>query len=145
MHLLKILLVIAALGGAYNFWVDWSTPSYAEVVAQIGSDNGFVPILPPDGAKADTVYVMAPKNCPSDAAQRAQQLAAGLESRGIPVERSDHFRAAVSDPTAEEREALKRTQAVLNGAIPMVVVNGVASANPSVDQVEAEYRSVSNL
>lgn len=143
MQFLKVLLVIAALWAAYNFWSDWSAPSYAEVVEEVGSDNGFVPILPPNGAKTDMVYVMAPKNCPSDAAQRARQLAAGLESRGIPVERSDHFRAAVSNPTAEERDALKRTQAVLNGAIPMVVVNGVASANPSVDQVEAEYRSVS--
>lgn len=144
MQSLKILFVIAALWAAYNFWSDWSSPSYDEVVAEVGSDNGFVPILPPDGTRTDTVYVMAPKNCPSDAAQRAQQLAAGLESRGIPVERSDHFSAGVSNPTAEEREALKRTQAVLNGAIPMVVVNSVASANPSLDQVEAEYLSVSN-
>jgi hypothetical protein len=35
---------------------------------------------------------------------------------------------------------LVRTNAVLSGEIPIVIINGMAKANPTVDEVVAEYR-----
>lgn len=65
MRILVILLLVCALYGAYQWWQDRS-PSI-EVSA---SPNGFVPVEMPGGVGRDSVLVLAPRNCPSEQAQK---------------------------------------------------------------------------
>ena len=53
--------------------------------AQAGrADGSFVEIPLPDGVSAHGVVIFAPENCPSEAAQRARQLAGVLSAQSIP-------------------------------------------------------------
>ncbi|HBZ98339.1 MAG TPA: hypothetical protein DEO97_02980, partial [Pseudomonas sp.] len=78
---------------------------------------------------------------PSDAARRADELAAGLTRMGIAVQRSSHFSTETTNPSAEQQAQLQRTVAVLNGGIPAVFFNGMGKANPTLDEVVAQVRA----
>ncbi|WP_242100256.1 hypothetical protein [Stutzerimonas stutzeri] len=95
----------------------------------------------PGGARSGVVMVFAPVNCPSDAARRADELAAGLTRMGIAVQRSSHFSTETTNPSAEQQAQLQRTVAVLNGGIPAVFFNGMGKANPTLDEVVAQVRA----
>jgi hypothetical protein len=130
----RLLILGVVLIGAATYWwngrVDMGKPSV----------NGFIAVTMPDGAAPNTVVIFAPLNCPSDAAQRAAQLSEELTRQGIPNVRSNSFSADLVDPTREQRVGLERAVVVMNGAIPAVFVNGMARANPTADQVAAEYQ-----
>lgn len=96
----------------------------------------FVSIPIPDGLPQSGIVIFAPKNCPSDAAQRAERLTGYLEERGIGFMRSQS--ANYNNLTSQEE--VQRVMAVMNGDIPIVYVNGRAKANPTPEEVEAEYR-----
>jgi hypothetical protein len=100
--------------------------------------NGFVPVIMPDGAPADTVLIFAALNCPAAPARRANALAQQLKQMGIPTQRTDHY--SVANITPEQMPLAAHTNAVMSGEIPIVLWNGLAKANPSVDDVAAEYR-----
>jgi hypothetical protein len=107
------------------------------VRGQAGHDDGsFVELPLPDGVSARGVVIFAPQDCPSEAAQRARQLASTLSAQNIPYREtsSADFSALSSQEEAE------RVMAVMEGPIPIVYVNGRAKANPTVEQVVAEYR-----
>jgi hypothetical protein len=57
---------------------------------------------------------------------------------GIPVRRSNHYSATINN--RDQVPLLTRTNAVLTGEVPIVIVNGMAKANPTVDEVAAELR-----
>jgi hypothetical protein len=139
MSLLKILMVVGVLGFAYHSWNEHKQAKLLAVQAQ-ASPGGFIPAAMPNDAKPGTVLILAPLNCPSDAAQRADALAVRLDRMGIPTQRSNHFSANVTNPSEEETANLNRSASVLNGEIPAVFINGMAKANPSADEVAAEYR-----
>jgi len=65
-------------------------------------------------------------------------MAEQLEKMGIPVTRSNSYSAAIHDRSL--LPLLKRTNDVLGGEIPIVIINGMAKANPTVDEVAAEFR-----
>jgi hypothetical protein len=137
-NILKVVLLVAAVGAGYHQWSKYaSTRSDSEGTRS--ESNGFVSVAMPPGAKRHTVLVFAPKNCPSEAAQRANHLAETLEGLGVPVQRSDHFSLEAASPSKEERERLTRTVAVLKGAIPAVFIDGMGASNPSVEAVLAQY------
>lgn len=146
MNAVKSLAVIVAAAGAFVLW-DAFKPE-GGLVALAGavtalphggaapSAHGFVDIPMPDGLPARGVVVFAPANCPEDAGRRADAIVRHLESAGVPYRRSNSANYA-SLASADEA---KRVMAVMNGPIPVVYVNGRARANPSPQDVLAEYR-----
>jgi hypothetical protein len=135
----RLLVFLAAIGFAYHWWNHREAAASA-TVAEESSPNGFVQAAMPDGVSPNTVVILAPLNCPSDGAQRADNLARALEGQRIPVARSSHYSARSEGFDAERKASLDRAVAVLNGEIPAVFVNGMAKSNPSADEVVAEYR-----
>lgn len=136
MRLVPLLLLAAALGGAYHWWSGRS-----EALSSVPPNaNGFVPVVMPEDAAPDTVLILAPVDCPSDAAQRADALARELTRRGIPNARGSSFSIAISNPTDEQQAAVKRAVSIFNGEVPAVFVNGMAKSNPSAAEVVAEFR-----
>jgi hypothetical protein len=108
-----------------------------ELLASADS-NGFVPVATPAGAAPDVAVILAALNCPSAQAKRADFMSKQLSQMGIPNQRANNY--AVSSITRAQMPLLKQTSAVLSGEIPIVTINGMAKANPSVDEVVAEYR-----
>lgn len=137
MRIVTVLLLLAVAGGAYHWWSGRDALLLGDVEP---SPSGFVPVLMPEGVRRNTVVILAPENCPSDAAQRADALAAALTREGIPNVRSSRYSTSVSDPTRAQMAAAHRASAVLNGEIPAVFVNGMGKANPGAAEVVAEYR-----
>jgi hypothetical protein len=139
MSLPRVLFIAAVLGLGYKLWSGHQQEALFQVGAT-SSASGFTSVAMPSGARAGVVMVFAPVNCPSDAARRADELAAGLSRLGIEVQRSSHFSTETSDPNAEQQAQLQRTVAVLNGGIPAVFFNGMGKANPTLDEVVAQVR-----
>lgn len=152
MNIVKVMLLLAAGGAAYHHWhkpdvaqdtdgatVNARVSATANAMAHEAS-RGFVPAAMPSGFRHGVVVVLAPENCPSEDAQRAASLASDLERKGIRVQRSSSFSAEATNPTAQQRERLNRSVAILNGPIPAVFVNGMGKSNPSVDDVVAQLQ-----
>jgi hypothetical protein len=105
--------------------------------AQAGrGDGSFVELPLPDGVSARGVVIFAPQNCPSEAAQRARQLASVLSEQNIPYSET----SSASFSALSSREEAARVTAVMEGPIPVVYVDGRAKANPTAEEVVAEYR-----
>ena len=136
MRILMILALAGALYGGYQWWHDRSAASDVAVSA-----NGFVPVEMPAGVARNAVLVLAPRNCPSDEAQRTEALVGALERSGIPVVRGDGFSFDVADPTREQMAAIDRAVDVFQRGAPAVFVNGMAMSNPTPAQTIAEYRA----
>lgn len=137
MNYFKFMIVIGLVGYGYHWW---NGKSAAETDARLNSPVGFVSAVMPDGVRPNTVIILAPQNCPSDEAQRADTLASRLTRAGIPNTRSSSYEANIADPTKEQQAAVQRAVNVINGEVPAVFVNGMAKANPSFDEVVSEYR-----
>lgn len=139
MSLLKWLVVVCALGFGYHLWSEHKAAQELAGLEQ-SSPGEFVPTAMPSDARPGTVLILAPVNCPSVAAKRADALAEKLGGMGIPTMRSNHFSANISNPSEDDKASLKRAAAVLSGDMPAVFVNGMGKANPSVQEVVAIYQ-----
>jgi hypothetical protein len=133
-----ILIAALSVGTVYGLWT-----SHERTVAERGllpfqDTNGFVPVQIPPGTPPDTVIILAALNCPSAAAQRADTMAKRLTEMGIPNTRANHYSASITD--RDQLPLLQRTSVVMGGEIPVVIVNGMAKANPTVDDVASEFR-----
>lgn len=137
MNYLKFLIIIGLLGYGHHWW---NARTAAAREARATSPAGFVSAAMPDGAQANMVIILAPQNCPSAAAQRADALASQLTQAGIPNTRSHSYSSSMVDPTQEQQAAAQRAVTVINGEVPTVFMNGMAKANPSFDEVVSEYR-----
>jgi len=137
MRLLKILIVLACLFGAYRWWDGKERSRELEAIA---SQNGFVPVEMPMGAPAHTVLVLAPPNCPSDEAKRAEALVRALTDQGVPVKQDSAMSFEITNPTDEQEAGVERAVAVFNRGAPAVFVNGMGMSNPTAAQTIAEYR-----
>ena len=139
---IKLLLLLAIGGVGYQYWQGHKAAGgslasvFGDDAAVVASAAGFVPVPMPDGMSPHGVVVFAPENCPSDAAQRAYALISDLGGRGVPVVRA----SAANFSSLADAETQQRVLSVMNGPIPIVFVNGKAKANPSVQDVLAEYR-----
>ena len=136
-RVLGVVLLAIALYGAHDWWQNRSAA--AELAART-SPNGFVPVEMPGGVARNTVLVLAPRNCPSEQAQRTEALVEELTSQGIPVSRGDSFEFDVEDPTQEQRAGIDRAIEVFKRGAPAVFVNGMAMSKPTATQALAEYR-----
>ena len=133
MKVIKLLFFLALPIVAFQYWYTHQ-PKTAPMVAV--SPNGFIPL--PTVATADPrqVVVFAPENCPQEASVRSDAMARDLINRSIPSVRSHDISFTSSDP---DPGIQNRLNAVMNGEFPIVIVNGKGKANPTLDEVMAEY------
>jgi hypothetical protein len=129
MKVLKLVLMLAIAGLAFHYW-------QANKPATGPSPNGFVALPALAGSSPGQVIVFAPENCPSEKAQQADELARQLASRNIPALRSHDVSFTSSDP---DPAIGIRLDSVMKGELPIVFVNGKGKANPTLEQVIAEY------
>jgi hypothetical protein len=135
----KWLLIAAfTVAAAYEAWQAHERRVDELSLLPFEDSNGFVAVPTPAGSPADTVVILAALNCPSAAAQRADTMANRLTEIGIPNARANHYSVSISDPG--QMPLLQRTSIVLGGEIPVVIINGMAKANPTVDEVASEFR-----
>lgn len=132
MKILKLVLMLAVAGLAFQYW---STQQSARGPAVV-SPNGFVAMPAMAGSDPRQVVVFAPENCPSEKAQQADDLARQLASRSIPAVRTHDvsFTSTDMDPAIGVR-----LNSVMNGELPIVFVNGRGKANPTIEEIIAEY------
>lgn len=129
-----LLMTIMMTSGVYA----WHQHRHSVVTDSSGDDHhGFVAIAPSADAPTDRVVILAPRNCPSAQAKRADVMAEQLGQLGIPTTRLDHY-SVHNLPLSEP--LMSRTKSVLGGRIPIVIINGMAKTDPKVSEVAAEYR-----
>ena len=73
MRIVLILMLACAAYGAIQLW-----PERDALAGVATSANGFVPVEMPGGIAPGAVLVLAPRNCPSEQAQRTEALAGEL-------------------------------------------------------------------
>ena len=138
MNLAKFLLVAAVAGGGAHLWQAHEHSVVRRQLSAAADSNGFVPILTSGDEMADTAVILAALNCPSAQAKRADAMARQLTQMGIPNRRANNY--SLSRVTRDQMPLMSQTNAVLTGEIPIVIINGMAKANPTADEVAAEYR-----
>lgn len=132
-YLKWLLVVVLALVG-YHWWQKHRDLLVKDGVSHVTGSTGFVSMPQPTGTSPDQVLIFAPRDCPSAAAQRARELSRELAARDVPHAQLEE--ANFDLDSAEGAAAVKR---VMEGAVPIVFVHGRAKANPSLDDVLAEY------
>jgi hypothetical protein len=138
MSLGKWLLIAALAGAAPQLWKMHERSQVDRKLLPLEDTNGFVPVQTPAGTAPNTVLILAALNCPSAAARRADTMAKQLSDMRIPNNRANSYSLAIT--SREQLPLLQQTSMVLGGEIPVVIINGMAKANPTVDEVAAEYR-----
>lgn len=143
MHWMKAALCLGVAGASYHTWQAHQTARFqqAQLAAQGGaSPFGFLPVQMPEGASRNVVLILAPLNCPSKGAQRADALAKALDSMGIPNRRSNAFSANIPHPDATQLANLRQSASILGGDIPAVFVNGMGKSNPTAEEIAGEFQ-----
>lgn len=140
MRPIVVVLLAAAAFGGWRWHQDRATDPMAAFASTTASPNGFVSAAMPEGIGRNVVLVLAPPNCPSDQAVRADALVQALSRAGVPVQRGSGFSFDVANPDAAQVAAMDRSVAVFRQGAPAVFVNGMAMSNPSPEQAIAEYR-----
>jgi len=137
MNTLRALIIVGIVCAGLQYW---NRHQAALALAAATDENGFLELPPTDGQKPDTVYVIAALNCPHEDAQRADRLAEELNGKGIPAIRTDHVNFQWTDvDTSAAHEYADRTNAVMNGRLPIAFVRGRAKSDATLDQVVAEF------
>lgn len=135
MRPLLILMLLCAAFGTHQLWQKRDAARAAAF-----DITTFVPVHMPSGMQRNTVFVMAPPNCPSDQAKRAEALIRDLGNAGIPVKRESGIAFDIENPTDAQMRDIDRAIAVFKRGAPVVYVNGLAMSNPSTEQTIAAYR-----
>lgn len=133
-----VLIAALSVGAVYGLWTSHERTVAERSLLPFQDTNGFVSVATPPGTPPDNVIILAAVNCPSAAAQRADTMAKRLTEMGIPNTRANHYSGSVTD--RDQLPLLQRTSVVMGGEIPIVIVNGMAKANPTVDEVASEFR-----
>lgn len=137
MAYLKLALVAVLALAGYHWWqMRHAHPLVPAGAPHVAGSTGFVSMPQPIGTSPDQVLIFAPRNCPSAAAQRARELSRELAARDVPHAQLEEAHFALS--SAAEASAVNR---VMEGTVPIVIVHGRAKANPSLDEVLAEYEA----
>lgn len=151
MNVIKLGTVLATAALGVLVWREYGPEGGVKALAGQMSDkvasasagsgsssaHGFVEMPLPDGQSGSGVVIFAPIDCPSDAAQRAEALARHLSAQGVPYVRSQDANFG----SLSSQEEANRVMSVMQGGIPVVFVRTRAKANPSPDDVVAEYRA----
>ena len=135
MSLIKFILLLALGGMVFHYWQDHNAEQQTDV--NYISENGFITIPKPANFQADSVIVLAAKNCSKAAAKRADLLVEELQRNDIPYTRAHRVDFSGFDPSLKNR-----LDSVLRGELPIVLFDGRGKANPTLSEVVAEYNSV---
>lgn len=133
---IMVLLLGVGLLGAYGWWTKGETQADAATAVT----QGFVPVEMPAGAPQGAVLVLAPPNCPSEEARRAEILVRELRRQGITVVEHDSMSFEIVNPTPEQRTGVENAVAVFQAGAPAVFVRGMGMSNPTAAQVVALLR-----
>jgi hypothetical protein len=133
-----LLFGAAAALVSVHLWHAHQDAALARQLNMLSDGKGFIAVQMPDNVPRDTVGILAPVNCPSLAAQRADALARFLSARGIPNVRTSSY--TVARPTPDMKPGLDAAFS-LSDDPPVVLINGRGKANPSAQEVVDEYRS----
>lgn len=131
-----VLLSAGAALLSFHLWHAHQHTVSQRELEEISDDQGFVPVQMPDNAPAGKVMILAPVNCPSDVAKRADALAQSLSDQGIPNERSSRY--MIARVTPDMMPGIERAHSL---DPPVVLINGRGKSNPSAEEVVDEYRS----
>src|SRR5262245_3284975 len=134
MNALKILVLLALLGYGYHHWSQRERS--AATSAAVPANSSFVDLPALAGAQASRVMVIAAEDCPEAAARRADDRAERLARDGVPVARTVNG----SFPAVNGADEMQRLNRVMQGELPIVIVRGRGKANPTLDEVLAEFR-----
>jgi hypothetical protein len=140
MSFVKFVMISGLTVGAVQLWKHHEHARYESAMLASADTSGFVEVLMPNGAQPDTVLILAARNCPSAAARRADDLARQLTAMGVPNVRSDQVSFTFDRRNQDQIDRLNRGAVVGKGEIPAVFINGMGKANPTTDEVVAEYR-----
>ena len=138
MNLLKLVLVIAVGAGAYNYWRQHRNEGHSESPGTGSSaSSGFVALPAVRGQSPTAVLVVAAEDCPHDDAQRADRLTDDLSRNGVRVVRTHSIGFDIPNGGQADLDQINR---VMTGPLPVVFVRGRAKANPTLEEVLAEYK-----
>jgi hypothetical protein len=134
----KFVLIGAAVAIVWLGWNQHRAHVEARAIAELTDDRGFVEFTMPQGAKNNEVLIVAAQNCPKDGAVRADRLAREMAERNIRYRRSSGVSFSVPQ-NADVDTFVRRNNAIMNGEVPIVFVNGKVKSNPGLEEVIAEY------
>ncbi len=132
-------LAIAAQAAIIGVVVYAKSTSRTATASQAATQTGFVKAAMPDGAIANEVLIVGPE-CDRPEGVRARTLANSLAKLNIPYRRTESI-SMNSDSTEDIFEAIEQMDQLMKGDSPVVFINAKGKANPTIDQVIAEYRS----
>jgi hypothetical protein len=138
MSAVKFVAVAAAAGLAYLVWHKHQLHVETAAIAALMDERGFIEFALPEGAKNNEVLIVAAQNCPHEGAVRADDLAREMAEHNIRYRRSSHISFSVPQD-ADVDMFSRRSNAIMNGKVPIVFVNGRVKSNPGLDEVIAEY------
>ena len=134
-----LVLALAVICVAPKVWHAHQRAAFQREVNSLADGNGFIPVHMPDGAEQGTVLILAPRNCPSAQARRADALAGELTRAGIPNRRTaTYFIARAS--RGDQAEIARALDLMRLDRAPVVMIDDRAKANPTTEEVVAEFR-----
>ena len=137
MSFIRILVLVGLIGAAHHYWRQQGLSSSPSAPMGEMSPAGFAQLPAVQGQRPGTVWIVAAENCPHEDAQRADHLAAVLADQGIRVQRTHNVQFQFSEPP--DAATMARLNAIMNGPLPIVFIDGKAKGNPSAEQVVSEY------
>ena len=138
MSAVRFVLIGATAAAAYLAWNQHKAHVDAAAIAALTDERGFIEFEMPQGAKNDEVLIVAARNCPREGAVRADRLAREMAEHNIRYRRSSSVNFSVP-ANADVDVFVRRNNAIMNGDVPIVFVNGKVKSNPGLDEVIAEY------
>jgi hypothetical protein len=131
-------LAIAAQAAIIGAVVYAKSTSRTATASPSTPQSGFVKAAMPDGAIANEVLIVGPE-CDRPEGVRARALASSLAKLNIPYRRTESI-SMNSDSTENIFEAIEQMDNLMKGDSPVVFINAKGKANPTLDEVVAEYR-----
>jgi len=130
-----LVLTVIALGIGVQVAIVGAIVTKPADRKAMASNTGFVKVARPEGAVANEVLIVGP-NCNRPEGVRTRALASSLAARNIPYRQTDSISLSADagwDGIAQMNDLIKQDS-------PLVFINARGKANPTLDEVVAEYR-----
>jgi hypothetical protein len=137
-------LAIAAQAAIIGAVVYVKSTSRTAMVSQTAAANqtGFVKTIMPSGAIANEVLIVGP-NCDRPEGLRTKALADSLAKLKIPYRQTSSISLNSDSMGSDDVFAdISQMDQLMAGDSPVVFINAKGKANPTIDEVLAEYRLI---
>ena len=131
-----LLIIVVAIAAIY--YLTLRSDKHSVPPSGVGTINaiGFV-TMPENSVSMDKVIVLSSPNCPSDQAQRANDIADYLTRKNIPFVRTSNINF-----TLNHESEMKTINTIMAGKKqPVVIVKGKAKGNPEFSEILEAYQS----